>query len=177
MILSLPVSNFVPVRLSGNPSIQEVLWNFSRVEYKTRRLTLRENPHFYEKLPTSAEGYGDNLKINPIEDFRHTDKFYVLTDKPEMVHIMNNQISRSFGNFWCPSTSIIFKGSCVLSCFFPLFLMYFQTHVGRSREKALSSHLLGAHTVVSVSGFQCPPSRGLPRIVVDCRRLSPRGAH
>ena len=108
------------MRLSDNPSLQEVLWKFIRVKDKKKRLALRENPHFYEKLPKSPEGYGDSLKIEPTEDFRHADKFYVLTDKPEMVCIMNDQISRSFGNFWCPRTSIIFKGLCGLFvCFFP----------------------------------------------------------
>ena len=165
------------MKLSENPSLQEVLWKFSRVKDKTRRLTLRENPHFYTKLPKSPEGYGDSLKIDPTGDFRQANMFYVLTDKPEMVHIMTDRISRSFGNFWYLRTSIIFKGSCVLFCFLPSVLMYLQTYVGRSQGKVSSSHLLGAHTVVSVSSFQCPPSRGLPRIVEDCRRLSPRGAH
>ena len=117
MIMSLPVSNPVSVRLSDNPSLQEVLWKFIRVKDKKKRLTLRENPHFYEKLPKSPEGYGDSLKIEPTKDFRHASEFHVLADKPEMVCIMIDQISRFFGNFWCPTTSIIFKGLCVFFLF------------------------------------------------------------
>ena len=106
------------MRLSDNPSLQEILWNFCRVKDKKERLTLKENPHFYTKLPTSPEGYRNSLKIDPTDDFRQGNNFYVLTDKPEMICIMTDQISRSFGNFWCPRTSIIFKGLCLF--FLPL---------------------------------------------------------
>jgi hypothetical protein len=73
-------------------------------------LTLRDNPHFYAKLPTSPDAFGDSIKIDPTEDFRHADIFYVLVDKPQLVHIMTDQVSQSFGNFWCPKNAIIFKG-------------------------------------------------------------------
>ena len=101
--------------LSNSPSLQEILWNFSCFEDETLRLTLRDNPHFYAELPTSPEAYGDRVEIDPTEDFRHADKFYVLTDKPELVHIVTDEAMRSFGNFWCPQNAIIFKGWA--SCF------------------------------------------------------------
>jgi hypothetical protein len=105
----------VPELLGSNPSLQEILWNFSRSKDEKQRLTLRENPHFYAELPTSPDAYGDSVRIDPTEDFRHANKFYVLTDKPELVYIMTDQVLRSFGNFWCPKNSIIFKGLGVLS--------------------------------------------------------------
>jgi hypothetical protein len=115
----------VPEVLSDSPSLQEILWNFTHFQDEKKRLTLTENPHFYAELPTSPEEYGDSLKIDPTEDFRHSHKFYVLTDNPELVHIMTNRVSQSFGNFWCPKNTIIFKGLGVLFLFIPLFLISF----------------------------------------------------
>lgn len=139
-------------------------------------MTLSDNPHFYTELPTSPDEYVNSLRIDPTEDFQHVGTFYVLTDKPKLVHIKTDQVSRSFGNFWCPKNSIIFKGSNVLFLFSP-FLMSCQTFVGRSGGRASSGHLLEAHTVGSVSSFRCLRFQEPPRIIVDCSRLSPRGAH
>jgi hypothetical protein len=121
--MSLPKSQYlinVPVRLNRSPSIQEILWNFNCLEDEKQRLTLRDNPHFYAELPTSSEAYGDSVQIDPTEDFRNANEFYVLADKPELVHIKTGQVSQFFGNFWCPQSAIIFKG--LVSYFYiPLF--------------------------------------------------------
>ena len=109
--------------LSYNSSLQEILWNFSRFVDENNRLTLRDNPHFYVGLPTSPDAFGDSIKINPTEDFWYSNKFYVLVDKPEIVHIMTDQVSQSFGNFWCPRNAIIFKGLVIFLSPSPLFLM------------------------------------------------------
>ena len=77
-------------------------------------LTLKDNPHFYAELPTLLKAHGDSIKIDPTEDFRHADKFYVLTDKQEVIHISGNKILHSFGNLWRFENTIIFKGSGVL---------------------------------------------------------------
>jgi hypothetical protein len=167
----------VPEVLSDSPSLQEILWNFSRFKDEKQRLTLRKNPHFYIELPTSPEEYGDSVKIDPTEDFRYSNKFYVLTDKPEPVYIMTDQVSQLFGKLWCPKNSFIFKGLFVWFSFFPLFLISFQTSVGGSGGKASSKHLSKAHAVGSVSSSGCPPFQELPGIVVYCSRLLQRGSH
>ena len=162
------------MRLSDNPSLQEILWNFSRIKDKDERLTLRENPHFYEKLPKSPDGYGDSLKIDPTEDFRHSNMFHVLTDKPEMVCIMTDQISRSFSNFWCPRTSIIFKGLCVLFFFLPLVSDVFPDIRGTlTGEGVVVASLRGTYCgfcerlpVSAVLGASTN-SRELPRIITE----------
>jgi hypothetical protein len=104
--------------LSDSPSFQEILWNFSRFKDEKNRLTLKDNPHFYAELPSSPEAYSENVKIEPTEDFRHANEFYVLIDKPKLVHVMSDQISEVFGNFWCPKDAIIFKGLDVLYFYF-----------------------------------------------------------
>ena len=133
--------------LSNNPSLQEILWNFSRFNDERKRLTLKENPHFYAELPNSPETDWAGVKIDPIEDFRHANKFYVLTDKPELVHIMTDQDSQwqSFGNFWCPKNAIIFKGLGVLFVCYSFFLMSCQTPVGGSEGNAWSRNLSETH--------------------------------
>ena len=159
LLISLPKSQYlihVPVKLNRSPSIQEILWNFNCLEDEKQRLTLKDNPHFYAELPTSSEAYGDSVQIDPTEDFWHDDEFYVLTDKPEVVHIKTGQVSQFFGNFWCPQDAIIFKGLGVLFLY-TAFLMSFQTSVGGSGEKASLRHLPEAHPAGSVSGSRCPP--------------------
>jgi hypothetical protein len=156
----------VPEVLGDNPSLQEILWNFSRFKDERHRLTLRENPHFYAELPTSRKAYGNNVKIDPTEDFRHANEFYVLIGKPELLCIMTDQVSRSFGNFWCPNNAIIFKG-LVVFLFCSLFLMSCQTLVGGSWGRASSRHLSQAHAVNSVSDSEssCPPFQG---VIISC---------
>ena len=122
--MSLPKSQHlihVPERLSTSPSIQEIFWNFNRVLDEKQRLTLKDNPRFYAGLPTSPEAYDDVVKIDPTEDFRHANKFYVLTDKPELVHIVTGQVSQFFSNFWRPKNAIIFKGRSIFFFGFPFF--------------------------------------------------------
>jgi hypothetical protein len=167
----------VPERLSDSPSLQEILWNFSRFKDEKQRLTLMKNPHFYEELPTSPEAYGDSVKIDPTEDFRHANEFYVLTDKPELVYIMTDQVLRTYGNFWCPKDAIIFKGLCVFVLFCSPFLMSGETSVGGSWGGTSSRNLSQERTVDSVSDPWCPPFQDLPGIVVGCSRLSQRGTH
>ena len=104
--------------LTDNSSLQEILQRLC--DFKL--LTLKDNPHFYAELPTLLKSHGDSLKIDPTEDFRHGDKFYVLTDKQEVVHIMTGKkILHSFGNLWRSENTIIFKGSSafwgVSACF------------------------------------------------------------
>ena len=170
-----------PERLSYSPSIQEILWNFSRFKDEKRRLTLRENPHFYAELPTSPEAYGDSFEINPTEEFPHTitSKFYVLTNKPELVYIMADQVLKSFGNFWFPKDAVIFKGLVILFCLFSVpEVLPGQTSVGGLWGGALSRHLSQAHPVGSVLGDSwCPPFQELLGIVMDCSRSLQRSIH
>ena len=112
-----------------------------------------DNPHFYKSLPKSLEEYGSRTEINPAEDFWQTDKFYVLTDREELLYVMTDQVTLSFGNFWRSENALIFKGLCILVVLVPLFLMSCQTSVGGSGGKALSMHLLKAHNVGSVTGL------------------------
>jgi hypothetical protein len=95
--------------LSKRSNLQEILWNFSRFKDK-KRLTLKQNPHFYKDLPTSPEAYGKRFQTDPIHDFQDVDSVCVLTDKPGRVYLETSQDIRAFGNTWVPNEAIIFKG-------------------------------------------------------------------
>ena len=115
--ISLPASNSVPEVLGDNPSLQEILWNFSRFKDKKKRLTLSENPYFYAELPTSSGAYGGSFRLDPTEDFQSTNEFYVLTDStgPGPVRILTG-----LSYFYILENAIIFKGLSILF-FFPGF--------------------------------------------------------
>ena len=118
----------MPEALSRKSTIHEVLWNFGRFKDK-RRLTLKQNPHFYKvsDLPKLRRAYAGDFKIDPIHDFQnnseihpirdhqHQDpRIWVLTDKPGRLFLNANRNKphiRAFGNMWRPSEAIIFKGA------------------------------------------------------------------
>jgi hypothetical protein len=103
--------------LSEKPDLKEILWNFSHFRPNDkRRLTLRQNPHFYRDLPTSPEAYNSTFQADPIEDFHNVTQVWVLTDKPGRVYLQDDldtpRSDRVFGNVWVlnPGHTIIFKG-------------------------------------------------------------------
>jgi hypothetical protein len=98
--------------LSQNSDAREILWNFSRFK-DGRRLTLKDNPHFYEELPTSAEKYEGRFRTDPVETFQQ-EKISVLTDNLGLtgrLFLETAKEKRAFGNVWVPKEAIIFKGS------------------------------------------------------------------
>ena len=118
-----PVSDFVPEVLGKSSKLLEVLWNFSRYQ-GNKRLTLKQNPHFYKDLPGK---YEDDFQTDPIEQFldaledskggslnrdrpKPRPKITVLTDRQGRIYLESGQSSRAFGNVWCPQKAIIFKG-------------------------------------------------------------------
>jgi hypothetical protein len=109
--LLFPNLTLVTEVLSQRSTLPEILWNFGRFK-DARRLTLKENPHFYKftHLPTSPEAYVGDFKTDPIDNFQHA-KICVLTDKPGRLYLETDQNSRAFGNVWVPNDAIIFKGS------------------------------------------------------------------
>ena len=109
--ISLSASNTVPEVLGDNPSIQEILWNFSRFKDEKKCLTLSEFPYFYAQPPTSPSAYGGGFS-DPTEDFRSTNEFYVLTDSTGPVRFLIGP--SNFYNFWCLENGIIFKGLSIL---------------------------------------------------------------
>ena len=106
-------------------NVKEVLWNFSRFKDE-RRVRLKQNPRFYELLPTSAKEYEGGLQIKPTDlETDRSDpvvKIDVLTDESGpagRVYLeIDKEKRRAFGNVWALKKAIIFKG---LSLFYLLF--------------------------------------------------------
>lgn len=106
--------------LDPDSDLSEVLWIFSRLKDEDKRLSLKQNPHFYEGLPTSPEAFGGDFRMDPIESFQH-ETIRVLVDNPDhagRVFLETEGRMRAFGNVWVPSNAIIFKGSCLLFLLF-----------------------------------------------------------
>jgi hypothetical protein len=104
--------------LGPHSDVSEVLWNFSRCKDPKERLTVKQNPQFYIRLPTLAEAYGGEFRMDPIETFQH-ERISVLSDSPGQVIFEAAGRKRVFGNVWALNDYIIFKGPFPL-CFFSL---------------------------------------------------------
>lgn len=163
--------------LSQRSTLPEILWNFGRFK-DARRLTLKENPHFYKltDLPTSPEAYGDDFKTDPIDNFQHA-KICVLTDKPGRLYLETDQNSRAFGNVWVPNNAIIFKGSrtTFLSTLPPP--RFFSHHLldvcGKLEgESIVQASIQGAHNLWYLE--EPPLSPGSPQAVSPNRNTPPR---
>ncbi|KAH9978325.1 hypothetical protein BJV74DRAFT_141402 [Russula compacta] len=109
---SLPDDKPTVVRqmLCKDSNQAEILWNFGRCKGE-KRLTLKQNPHFYKYLPRSKEAYGCDFRCDPIYTFEHS-TIMVLTDNlgpAGRVFLDGDQKTRAFGNVWVPNRAIIFK--------------------------------------------------------------------
>ena len=119
-LLLLMVSELYPNLievLCSRSDQNEILWNFSRIKDE-RRLTLKENPHFYEALPTLPESYRNNFLMEPIEvAFLEPIKrksISVLVDKSGKEGgrvFLKITKARAFENAWDLKNAIVFKGS------------------------------------------------------------------
>ncbi|KAF8495900.1 hypothetical protein F5888DRAFT_1707236 [Russula emetica] len=113
---SLPDKNPTIVKQVLYPSsrMNEILWNFIR--YKGRKhLTLKDNPHFYENLPTSAKKYDGDFQISSIIPDHHHMEISVLTAAPRLtgrVFLETAKGKRAFANVWVPKHAIIFQDVC-----------------------------------------------------------------
>ena len=150
----------MPEVLSQNSTIQEVLWNFSRL--RENRLTLKQNPHFYKfrDIPSTAERYNGRFTVDPIAEdkdfqvqFQHA-KICVITDsdKPGRIFLETPQHRRAFGNVWHvpDNNAIIFKGAS-LTLPFPSFLTAFQTSVESLRAKRSFMKISKVHPICGIS--------------------------
>jgi hypothetical protein len=112
----------MPVMLGPHSNSSDVLLLFSRFKDEKKRLTLEQNPQFYESLLyTRPEEYTDEIQMDPIESFQNW-QISVLIDNPGhagRVFLETAGNVRTFGNVWYADNIIIFKGSCLL-CFYSL---------------------------------------------------------
>jgi hypothetical protein len=104
--------------LSVDPSLPEILWNFSR--YKDRgRITLEQNPYFYLGFPADESAYTPKLQLHPLQDMsgalEHNGTVYVLFDRPGRVFLEIEHKLRIFGNVWSLNGVFIFRGLCHVS--------------------------------------------------------------
>ena len=102
--------------LGRETKLEEILWNFSRLKGK-KRITLKQNPRFYDDLPRTKSEYSGDFENEPIENFWDATEIWVLTDDRSPVFLETENKKRAFGNFWVPAEAIIFKGPPLLYYF------------------------------------------------------------
>jgi hypothetical protein len=105
---------------SSDLPVKEIFWNSSCSEDEKKRLSLKQNPHFYGVLPAD---YTSISRTYPIKNFDHHKKISVLTDNLGLtgrVFLETRYRTRAFGNVWISNDTIIFKGSCFLYFFLRL---------------------------------------------------------
>ena len=180
---SFLVSDPIPELLSISSNISSVLWNFYSSKDE-RRLTLEDNPHFYEELPTSRDAYEDSFSMLPIESIadclckkirRGIDdciRIYVLTDnlgQGGRVFLKTARKTRAFGNVCAPKNALIFKGPWPFYHHSHL-LTSSQTPKESLREKASSVRKSKTHPYGVLPNLRPPLNRRVPLLRVANRR-------
>jgi hypothetical protein len=112
------VSDPLSEALVSTLGLPVILWYFSHFKDEDeRRVTLAQNPHFYEhppKFPTTDEP----LNTPSTVDFQGT--IYVLTNNERWVFLELGQNRRTFDNVWrTDNDTLVFKGSCPALLFLP----------------------------------------------------------
>jgi hypothetical protein len=80
-----------------------------------RRISLKRNPHFYfsKDLSDCAPAYDDEFRLEPLKDLRPQKDLVVLVllDRAGQIFFDYQKFSKTFGNIWRPSDTIILKGN------------------------------------------------------------------
>ena len=107
--------------LVGTSKLPDILWIFSHYAPKKpnaprdeRYLTLAQNPHFYDGLPIFPTAF---VETQPTERYQGT--IGVLTNNERRVFLELGKKRRIFDNVWKMNNTLIFKGSCPATVFFP----------------------------------------------------------
>ncbi|KAI0249015.1 hypothetical protein BJV78DRAFT_735311 [Lactifluus subvellereus] len=102
----------VTCELGPEVQISELLWTFSRMP-EDRRISLKQNPHFYfsKDLSDRAPAYGDEFRLEPLKDLRPEKGLVVLVllDRAGQIFFDYQKFSKTYGNIWRPSNTIILK--------------------------------------------------------------------
>jgi len=86
--------------------VQDILWNFSHYKGEDkRRLTLAQNPQFYEGIFPTA--YEPAFNTRPTENC--LDTIYVLTNNERRVFLELGNNKRTYDNVWRTNNILIFK--------------------------------------------------------------------
>jgi hypothetical protein len=112
------IQGVVTEEIDNSTTISEIIWRFNRYPKESgRRITARQNPHFYLELSKDATRYGNKFHTNSLQDefgrgLQKGDTIYVLVDKSCRLFLdaAKPHIPRIFGNLWKPHRSVILKG-------------------------------------------------------------------
>jgi len=155
----------VPEELNNDSKLEEILWNFSRFDPE-RRLTLSQNPHFYNDLPTSSKQNWKEFNATATQEnwhAYHTEPICVLTNTPGRVYLELCRNPRAFDNVWNANGTLIFKSMCLAFRFVLYFDIFFQASVESSSVKVvLSEHQFNTTSARGAMWSICHRSQGRP---------------
>ncbi|KAF8265881.1 hypothetical protein EI94DRAFT_1787225 [Lactarius quietus] len=99
--------------IDNSTTTAEIIWRFSRYpEESGRRITARQNPHFYLELSENAASYSREFQKDSLKDFGHGletgGTIYILLDKSCLL-FLDAAKPRIFGNLWKPRQRVVLK--------------------------------------------------------------------
>ncbi|KAI0291655.1 hypothetical protein B0F90DRAFT_1823678 [Multifurca ochricompacta] len=102
----------VTCELAPEVKVSELLWTFSRLP-EDQRITLKQNPHFYfgRDLSDKPPAYNDKFRLEPLRDLRleKDSLVLILLDRTGQIFLDYRKFSKTYGNIWKPSNTIILK--------------------------------------------------------------------
>lgn len=104
---------FESEELDINTDIPAVLWIFSRFsKTDNRRITLKNNPHFYVEMPKAPSSFNATFRLEPLKalNLNQSNTIYVIIDRTSRIFLEYGKINRTFGNIWRPDKTVILKG-------------------------------------------------------------------
>jgi hypothetical protein len=129
---------------TGNPALNEILWNFSHHSGK-EHLSLAQNLRFYTGLPTKPRGYKATFSSRPTESYNGT--IYVLTNDSHRIFFEFHGRLRAFDHVWNTNKVLIFRGERITARSFLVLTDMFADVVGN----------LGGETTIQGSIQATPP--------------------
>ncbi|KAI0048476.1 hypothetical protein FA95DRAFT_1557980 [Auriscalpium vulgare] len=107
-----PPPIIVSQELDINTDIPAVLWIFSRFsKTDNRRITLKNNPHFYVEMPKAPSSFNSTFRLEPLKalNLNRSNTIYVIIDRTSRIFLEYGKINRTFGNIWRPDKTVILK--------------------------------------------------------------------
>lgn len=101
------------LQLTQSSTFEEVIWLFSRAPRKEDRITLAQNPQFYNNTPDAVKTLKPLLPLERPASTKHT--YYILLDRSTKI-LFELRKPRVFGNIWRlqKDERIILKGGSLL---------------------------------------------------------------
>ena len=132
--------------LGPEVNVSELLWTFSRLP-DDRRVTLKQNPHFYlsKDLSDRPLAYNNHFVLKPLKDLKTEKdlKVMILSDRTGQIYFDYKKFSKTYGNIWRPHNAIILKGIVIYLTLSPTLTWYLDPQGTLEAANRISSKING----------------------------------